>query len=161
LAASDESNNKQWHDYKWIVTHLPTWIASLIVRLPVSFPGLWAKYRGGSVLISSPTKYGVDVLVGAWTAPLGVTFGLVKERPVVKAGKVVPCRTFTFTLNFDRRVMAGAQGARFFKRVVDILERAQTEMAPYLSGASQELNRKETSPPDAVLKDPVGSSLAT
>ena len=134
LAVSDESNNKQWREYKWIVTHLPAWLASLVVRIPVFFPSMWAKYRGGSVLISSPTKYGVDVLVGAWTAPLGVTFGLVKERAVVKAGKVVPCPTFTFTLNFDRRVMAGAQGARFFKRIVEILERAKTEMAPYMLG---------------------------
>ena len=37
--------------------------------------------------------------------------------------------TFTLILNFDRRVMAGAQAARFFKRMVDLLEHAETALA--------------------------------
>lgn len=143
LATCNETNNRQWCEYKRIVTRLPHWLSSLLVRLPAYFPSLWAKYRGGSVLISSPTKYGVDVMVGAWTAPLGVSFGLVKERPVVRAGKVVPCRTFTLTLNWDRRVMAGAQAARFFKRIVDILEHPQTEMSAYLP---QQVDREKSFP---------------
>jgi pyruvate/2-oxoglutarate dehydrogenase complex dihydrolipoamide acyltransferase (E2) component len=28
---------------------------------------------------------------------------------------------FTFAMNFDRRVMAGAQAARFFARICDLL----------------------------------------
>lgn len=131
LSVCDETNNRQWRELKWIVTRLPAWLTSaLVTRLPLLFPGLWARYRGGAALISAPCKYGVDVIVGAWTAPLGISFGLVKDRPVVRAGKVVPCRTFTLTLNWDRRVMAGAQAARFYKRIVDILEHARTEIAP-------------------------------
>ena len=36
------------------------------------------------------------------------------------------------TLNFDRRVMAGAQAGRFFKGIIDVLEHAEVEMAAYL-----------------------------
>jgi hypothetical protein len=67
---------------------------------------------------------------------VGVSFGLVKSRAVVRGDSIVACPTFVLSMNFDRRVMAGAQGARFFKRIVERLERAETEMAPYLSGAS-------------------------
>src|SRR5206468_3362367 len=98
---------------------------------------LWVKWRGGAVLVSSPAKYGVDVVVGSWSHPLGVSFGLVKPRPVVRDGAVVARTTFTLTLNFDRRVMAGAQAARFFRRVVERLERAETELAPYAGRAAE------------------------
>ncbi|MFH1024759.1 MAG: 2-oxo acid dehydrogenase subunit E2 [Planctomycetota bacterium] len=128
LATSDASSNKQWREYFWIITHLPHWLALFLIRLPCFFPKMWARYRGGAVLISSPAKYGVDGVVGSWTAPLGVSFGLVKERPVVRNGRIVACPTFTFLLNWDRSIMAGAQAARFFKRIVDILENAETEM---------------------------------
>ena len=86
------------------------------------------KYRGGAVLVSSPAKYGVDAILGTWPHPVGISFGLVKPRPVVVEGAIVARPTFFLTLNFDRRVMAGAQAARFFKRIVDILEHPVREM---------------------------------
>lgn len=124
LATCDESNNRQWREFKSGICRLPRWLAALLVGLPVRVPRLWDRYRGGAVLISSPAKYGVDAIVGAWTSPLGVSFGYVKERPVVKDGAVVACPTFVLTLNFDRRIMAGAQAARFYRRIVDLLEHA-------------------------------------
>jgi pyruvate/2-oxoglutarate dehydrogenase complex dihydrolipoamide acyltransferase (E2) component len=136
LATCDVNTNKQWSDYSWVVTHLPRWLFRLLLRLPCYSPSLWRKWRGGPVMISSPTKYGVDCLVASFPAPLGVSFGLVKLRPVVRDGQVVARPTFNLLLNFDRAIMAGAQGARFFKRIIDILEHAQTEMAPYLSAGS-------------------------
>ena len=70
-----------------------------------------------------------------WSHPLGVSFGLVKPRPVVRDGAIVPCTTFLLTLNFDRRVMAGAQAARFFRRMVDALGagRDRDETVPGIS----------------------------
>lgn len=129
LAYSDESNNLQWRTYQRLITRLPCWLAILLIRLPVFFPRLWSRYRGGAALISSPAKYGVDGVVASWTSPLGISFGLVKPRAVVREGRVVARPTFMLTLNFDRRVMAGAQAARFFKRFVDLLEHAETELA--------------------------------
>jgi hypothetical protein len=133
LSISDVTSNKQWRQFSTIITRLPQWLSTLLIRIPCFIPSLWVKYRGGAVLISSPAKYGVDVVVGTWSHPLGVSFGLVKPRPVVRGTEIVACPTFVLTLNFDRRVMAGAQAARFFKRMVDLLEHAQTEMAPYWS----------------------------
>jgi pyruvate/2-oxoglutarate dehydrogenase complex dihydrolipoamide acyltransferase (E2) component len=129
LATCDASNNEQWRQFSGLITRLPCWLSAWLIRLPCFLPNLWVRYRGGAVLISSPAKYGVDCVVGSWSHPLGISFGLVKPRPVVRDGAIVPCTTFSLTLNFDRRVMAGAQGARFFKRLIDLIERAESELA--------------------------------
>jgi pyruvate/2-oxoglutarate dehydrogenase complex dihydrolipoamide acyltransferase (E2) component len=136
LATADVTTNKQWREFSGVITRLPQWLSTFLIRLPCFAPSLWVKWRGGAALVSSPAKYGVDVVVGTWSHPVGVSFGLVKPRPVVRDGAIVPCTTFTLTLNFDRRVMAGAQAARFFRRMVERLERAETEMAPYLGRAA-------------------------
>ena len=152
LATCDETNNRNWREFKWFVTRLPAWMSALLTRLPLLFPSIWAKYRGGAVLISAPAKYGVDVVVGAWPAPLGVSFGLVKDRPVVRTGRVVPCRTFTLTLNWDRRVMAGAQAAHFYKRIVDLLEHAATELEPAWLAAEEPGTEPRARIPGAALQ---------
>ena len=128
LAEADGDNNPQWRSFNKIINGFPSWISNILIRLPNFFPQLWVKYRGGAVLISSPTKYGIDAVLAKQAHAVSVAFGIAKLRPVVKEGVVVPCLTFSLTLNFDRRVMAGAQGARFFKRIIDILERADFEM---------------------------------
>jgi hypothetical protein len=128
LAVCDVTTNKQWREFNTLVSRLPSWLSTLLIRLPCLVPGLWCEYRGGAVLVSSPAKYGIDVVAGTWTHPLGVSFGLAKPRPVVRGEAIVACPTFTLTLNFDRRVMAGAQAARFFKRIVERLEKAETEL---------------------------------
>ena len=132
LATCDASTNAQWREFSGVITRMPVWLATSLIRLPCFVPSLWVKWRGGAALVSSPAKYGVDVVVGSWSHPLGISFGLVKPRPVVVDGAIVARTTFTLTLNFDRRVMAGAQAARFFRRIVERLERAETEMAAYL-----------------------------
>ncbi len=137
LATCDASNNQQWREFSTIIRRLPGWLATWLIRMPCFVPSMWVKYRGGAVLISSPAKYGVDVVMATWSHPLGVSFGLVKKRPVVKNDEIVACTTFTLTMNFDRRVMAGAQGARFFKRLVEILEHPVAEMSAYLPAESQ------------------------
>jgi pyruvate/2-oxoglutarate dehydrogenase complex dihydrolipoamide acyltransferase (E2) component len=128
LAVCDLATNKQWREFSTLVRRLPSWLSTLLIRLPCLVPSLWGKYRGGAVLVTSPAKYGVDVIAGTWTHPLGVSFGLVKRRPVVRGETIVACPTFTLTLSFDRRVMAGAQAARFFRRIVLLLENVATEM---------------------------------
>ena len=79
-------------------------------------------------MISSPGKYGVDMIFTDWWAPLALSYGVVKERPLVKQGSVVACPTFILTVSFDVRIMAGAAGAKFARRVIDILENAESEM---------------------------------
>lgn len=137
LAAAEEGTNKQWKSYKNAIFSMPVWLSSFIIsRLPVGSARLWSKWRGGATIISSPARYGVDSLSGSWTHPLGVTFGKVRQRPLVHDGQVVVGTSFVFALNFDRRVMAGAQSARFFHRIVSILENASVELSKYISTTS-------------------------
>lgn len=133
LATCTTENNEQWRTFSSLIRKLPRFLSAMIIRTPLWFPKLWVKYRGGAVLISSPAKYGVDSVLTTWTWPLGISFGFVKERPIVKDGELTTAPTFNLTLNFDRRVMAGAQGARFFNRIVTLLTHAQSELAESVS----------------------------
>jgi pyruvate/2-oxoglutarate dehydrogenase complex dihydrolipoamide acyltransferase (E2) component len=125
LSASDITNNEQWRSFSSLITRFPQWLSTQLIRLPYYLPGLWIRYRGAAVLISSPSRYGVDAVMATQSYPMSLAFGLVKPRPVVRDGHIVPCTTTALTLNFDRRIMAGAQGARFFKRIVELLEQAE------------------------------------
>jgi hypothetical protein len=122
LAACSVEDNRQWREFSTLIQRLPRWLSTLLIRMPCFVPRMWEKYRGGAVLISSPAKYGVDEVTATWTWPLGISFGYVKSRPVACNGRVEIRPTFRLTLNFDRRVMAGAQAARFFARLVELLE---------------------------------------
>ena len=137
LAVADVATNKQWREFSSLIARLPHRLAMLVIRLPWFSPALWVKYRGGAVLVSSPAKYGVDAVLATWSHPLGISFGLVRPRPVVRGGQVVARPTFQLMLNFDRRVMAGAQAARFFKRIVDVLEGAEASLASYVPAAAE------------------------
>lgn len=128
LASATPQNCPRWRTFSWIVERLPCWMSRWLLSMPRWFPGMWVEHRGGAAMISSPAKYGVDVMMGAWPWPLGFSFGYVKERPVAVDGAVVVRPTMTLTMSFDRRLMGGAPAARFFNRVVQILERADTEM---------------------------------
>jgi pyruvate/2-oxoglutarate dehydrogenase complex dihydrolipoamide acyltransferase (E2) component len=152
LATCDIDNNQQWREFSTLIKRLPRWLSSLLIRIPCWVPRMWERYRGGAVLISSPAKYGVDSVITTWTWPLGLSFGYVKQRPVVRNGQVVPAVTFNLVLNFDRRVMAGAQAARFFHRMVEILENAQQEMEPYLPKSEPVV--RGTVPPVASAANP-------
>lgn len=129
LSNADINSNKQWRDFHRTIDLLPRWLAAMLIRMPCYFPSMWVKYRGGAVLVSSPGKYGVDIIGATWVWPLGVSFGLVRDRPVVTRGQIIASPTFTLTLSFDRRMLAGAQAARFFRRIVEILENAEKDLA--------------------------------
>ena len=69
------------------------------------------------MIISSPSKYGVDAVAGVWPHPLGFSFGLAQKKPIVKNNKVEIVKSFTLTMCFDRRILAGAPAARFFNSI--------------------------------------------
>ncbi len=127
LAQADESNNEQWREFNNLIRRFPWWLSSLIARSPVYLPRLWEKYRGSAALVTSPAKYGVDGVAASWAWPLGVSFGLVAERPMVVNHQLTIRPTFEFVINFDRRVMAGAQAAQFFARCAELLSNPGSE----------------------------------
>ncbi len=124
LAQATEENSERWRAMKWIVEKLPAPLAIFVLSMPGRSASLWVKHRGGSVIVSSPAKYGVDIMVGSWPWPLGFSFGLVKERPIAVDGQVVVRPTMMLTMSFDRRLMGGAPAARFFRTVCSHLENA-------------------------------------
>lgn len=117
LSNSNVENNVQMKRFMQIIKNCPVFIARQLCTLPTLFPSMWMKYRGAGLIISSPSKYGVDSVSATWTHPLGISFGLVQKKPVVRNNKVESALSFTLTLNFDRRIMAGAPAARFFNSI--------------------------------------------
>lgn len=122
LARSDEESNQQWREFSSLIRRLPWRLTALILRLPAWIPSWWERYRGAAVLVSSPAKYGVGSVTASWAWPIGISFGYVEPKPVVRLGEVVVRPCFEFLMNFDRRVMAGAAAAKFFKRVCELIE---------------------------------------
>lgn len=123
--ASGESHSR-WLLFHGLVMKLPTWLSTLILGAPNWHPNLWIKHRGGASAISTPAKYGADILVAAWPWPLGLTMGFVKPRPRVVGEQVVPRPTSFVSFSFDRRILAGAPGVRFFERLCQYLESPET-----------------------------------
>ena len=64
LAVCDPSTNKQWREFSTLVARLPSWLSTLLIRLPCLVPSLWARYRGGAVLVSSPATWLRGVSLG-------------------------------------------------------------------------------------------------
>src|SRR5690349_3739200 len=86
LAQSTEETNERWRLLKRMVETLPPALARRLISIPRWFPDQWIKHRGGSVMISSPAKYGVDMMVANWPWPIGYSFGLVKDRVIAVEG---------------------------------------------------------------------------
>lgn len=117
FASADIHNSPQLKSFMEIIKNCPVFIARQLCTLPTLLPSLWLKYRGAGIIISSPSKYGVDAVAGSWPHPIGFSFGLVQKKPIVKNNKleIAPC--FTLTMSFDRRILAGGQAARFFNSI--------------------------------------------
>lgn len=117
---------ERWQRILWGTKWTPfLWIISLVLWTHKNIPFLYIKNRGGALMISSPSKYGVDFIVAHWPYTIGLSFGLVKQRPWIENGEVVVRKTMSLTLAFDRRIIPGAQAARFMNRLCEILENAE------------------------------------
>ncbi|MFO1320383.1 MAG: 2-oxo acid dehydrogenase subunit E2 [Burkholderiales bacterium] len=136
FAQSTEETSPRWKTFRTIVEKVPAFIARRLLTVPNLSPELWIKHRGGAVAISSPAKYGVDMMVATWPWPIGFSFGFVKPRPWVVDGKLEVRTTMVVTMSFDRRLLAGAPGARFFNLVCQNLESAETTLSGSLVPAA-------------------------
>lgn len=126
---ASETSSERWKQYAFIVEKLPPRLAQFLINLSTYIPSMWVQHRGGAVLISSPAKFGVDIMVGTWPWPLGFSFGIVRQRPIAKGNEVIVRPVMHLSMSFDRRIMAGAPAAQFFNTVCTLLGSAQSSLA--------------------------------
>lgn len=124
FSTANVETSSQWAAFFEGIQRFPSGLVNLILWFHCALPKQWVRFRGGACIVSSPAKYGVDQVAGVWSHPLGVSFGKVRWASRVVDGQCVARKVFTFTLNWDRRLMAGAQAGRFFKRITDLIENA-------------------------------------
>lgn len=112
----------RWNSFLWIVKNTPGFIAKQLLSLPKLSLKLWKEHRGGALLISSPCKYGGDILTAGWPWPMSFSFGEIKSRPMVIEDELTIRPTTMLTFSFDRRFIPGAPAARFLTDVVKNLQ---------------------------------------
>jgi len=82
------------------------------------------EYMGGSFTVSNLGMFGISEFSGIINPPQAalLAIGGIEEKPVVKAGNIVPGKTMRLTLSADHRVIDGADGAKFMKTLQKLLE---------------------------------------
>lgn len=82
------------------------------------------EYMGGSFTVSNLGMFGVTTFSAIINPPQAaiLAVGTVEEKPVVKAGAIVPGKTLQMTLSVDHRVIDGVDAAKFIKAVQELLE---------------------------------------
>lgn len=122
------ANNPRWRLFYSLLSTIPAFISKWIIRMPLFFPSIWTKHRGCACFVNSPAKYGIDIFIGDMIWPLTISFGWVRERPAIWNGELTIRKTMPLIMIFDRRIMAGAPAAKFFNRLAEVLQNAETEL---------------------------------
>jgi pyruvate dehydrogenase E2 component (dihydrolipoamide acetyltransferase) len=80
--------------------------------------------EGGTFTISNLGMYGVERFVAVLNPPQAaiLAVGAIEERPVVRAGDVVPLPLMELTLTCDHRSIDGATASEFLRTVKQFLE---------------------------------------
>ena len=79
---------------------------------------------GGTFTVSNLGMFGIDNFSAVINTPQAaiLAVGAIKERPVVRAGEIVPAHVMGVTLACDHRILYGAPAAEFLARVRALLE---------------------------------------
>jgi pyruvate dehydrogenase E2 component (dihydrolipoamide acetyltransferase) len=79
---------------------------------------------GGTFTVSNLGMYGIDNFSAVINTPQAaiLAVGAIVERPVVRAGDIVPAHMLGVTLACDHRILYGAPAAEFLARVRTLLE---------------------------------------
>ena len=82
------------------------------------------EYQGGTFSISNLGMYGVKEFSAVINPPQGaiLAVGAGEERPIIKDGAVTAATLMSCTLSVDHRVVDGALGGQFVRKVADYLE---------------------------------------
>lgn len=124
-------NHYSWKPFKKLTDSLPAWLGGRILKLSLKFPGSWIKHQGCACWVNSPARDGADLVMTTWPFPVSFSFGLVRERPIVVAGRVEVRRTIPLIMVFDRRIMGGGPASRVFAHFIDTLQHAVSTMAEH------------------------------
>lgn len=86
------------------------------------------EYTGSTFSISNLGMFGITQFMAVLNPPEAgiLAVGAVVEKPVVKDGEIVPGKRMEVTLSCDHRSADGAVGARFLKRLRELLEHPAT-----------------------------------
>lgn len=81
-------------------------------------------YQGGTITISNLGMFGIDEFSAIINQPEAaiIAVGRTTETPVVVDGEVVVRQICRMTASFDHRAVNGAEGAKFLKRVKELIE---------------------------------------
>jgi len=87
--------------------------------------------RGGSFTLTNIGAIGGLMATPIIHQPELAICGLfaIKDKPAVVNGQVVPRKIMNLSITFDHRVIDGAQGARFMRDLVELLEHPELLMA--------------------------------
>lgn len=133
----DQENDPTWKKFRFLLRRLPARVNRMLISFPSLHPKAWLRHHGGSFLITSPAKYGVDRIFVKVTWPLAFSFGEVKDRPVAVDGRVEARATTDLTLSWQRRLTTGAVAAQFFSTICRRLRDLDLD-EPLLPEAAQE-----------------------
>lgn len=125
LASCDESSNLRYRMFMRVLKYVPRPFSLMIINAPYWFPFLWARHRGCSCWVNSPSKAGADLVMTTWPWPITFSFGVVKKRPFVVGNEVQVRLTMPIVMVFDRRIMGGGPAGRVFAQFKQTLESAQ------------------------------------
>lgn len=121
-ARADDENDAVRRKFLFFLRTLPAWLNRMLIALPGLAPSLWVRHHGGSFLLTSPAKYGVEAIHVKTAWPLTFSFGLVEKRALVVDDRVVARPATTLTLSWHRHLTTGAVVARFFNEIVQRLQ---------------------------------------
>ena len=81
-------------------------------------------WEGNTFTISNLGMFGIEDFTAIINSPDAciLAVGAIKERPVVKDGKIVPGNIMKLTLSCDHRIVDGVIGAKFLQTLKDMLE---------------------------------------
>jgi len=114
---------KQQYDF----AHLPFFIRRTIMWLGTVFPSFRLRYVRSTFGLTSLGSLGTTVVSAPPVSTSVFGIGIIENRMVLQNEEQVVKPMMTVSLNFDHRVMDGAQAARFFLDVKKYMEEGWNE----------------------------------
>lgn len=128
--AQMEPDEREQSGLASLATRLPGLVRRLFFRLPQWFPRQW-KRIAGTVAVTSVGMFGTG---GGWgitptNYPLQLTVGGIGRKPGIADGEIEPREYLSLTATFDHDIVDGAPATRFIRRLKELVEEAEEDIA--------------------------------